>query len=240
MKRQMIFRQLYYDRQLIDGATISFFTESNDQDASVTLMSEDQAIRWLFNNSPIKDIFIDGFFLEPSYVVPFFGLREPFTDVHKKPGDIDLLLVDERFPNSTIAFECKRVKAISIDADNAKVNNINGIRHGVIQANKYQSLGFHKSYLMIIMLEDSRTLDAGNAMMRNSKSEDVEKIYEIPWNEKLHDDVGIVFVNVTQPTGKHYNSMGGIGFCIDKPAQSLDQTIEMTNKVKRLLKGIPK
>ena len=46
----MIFRQTYYDSQVLTGAeTISFFTETDENSASVTSMTEDQAIKWLFN-----------------------------------------------------------------------------------------------------------------------------------------------------------------------------------------------
>jgi hypothetical protein len=68
-------------------------------------------------------------------------------------------------------------------------------------------------------------------MMRRSTSENVEAIYEVPWIEELHKDVGVVYVKVTQPTGKHYNLMGGIGICVDKPASFLEQTDGMTNRI---------
>ena len=235
----MIFKQQYYDAQKLDSrTTYSFFTESDSNEESVTSMTEDIAVKWLFQNSSFGQFFIQSFFEKPSGVKSFFGLTEPFTISGKKPGDIDLLLVDPERPDKAIAFECKRVKATSIDRDNSKVNNANGIKKGVIQANKYQSLGFHKSYLMIILLDDGRHFsDYPNTMMRNNNSESVENIYDIPWNENLHDDVGIVFVKITQPTGKHFNQMAGQGFCIDKNATLLQQTTAMTNKVKEHLKN---
>jgi hypothetical protein len=237
MKRPMIFKQSYYDAQpLSDRQSYSFFSESDEEDESVSLMSEDQAIKWLFSSFSFDRFFIEDFFQVPNRVKSFFGLKEPFIIKGKKPGDIDILLVDTERPERAIAFECKRVKSQSIDKTNSKVNNANGIRKGVLQANGYQSLGFHQSYLMIILLDDGRKLDYTNPMMRNSKSDDVEEIYDIPWNENLNKDVGIVFVKVTQPTGKHYNLMGGQGFCIDKVAGKLDQLPAMTNKIKELLK----
>ena len=236
MKRQMIFRQTYYDSQVLTGAeTISFFTETDENSASVTSMTEDQAIKWLFNTYSFGQTFKEDFFNHSNRVEAFFGEKQPFVMTGKKPGDIDILLVDKERPDQAIAFECKRLKVTSLDKTISKVNNVNGIKTGVKQANGLQSLGFYKSYLLIILLDDGRQLEYPNTMMRNSKSETVEEVYDIPWNEPIHNDVGIVFVKVTQQTGKHFNEMAGIGICVDKKAQELQQTNTMTNKIKELL-----
>lgn len=235
MKRRMIFRQSYYDSQVLTGPTeIPFFTENDADSDSVTSMTEDQAIKWLFNSFSFGQTFIESFFNSPTSVHTFFGKKEPFVSFGKKPGDIDILLVDKERPDRAIAFECKRLKVTSVETHLPKINNWKGIKHGVKQANGLQSLGFYKSYLMIILLDDSRHFDYPNTMMRNSKWHEVEEVYDMPWNEPLNQDVGIVFVRVTQPTGKHFNEMAGIGFCIDKNANEQEQTISMTNKVKEL------
>lgn len=236
MKRQMIFRQTYYDSQVLTGAeTISFFTETEENSASVTSMTEDEAIKWLFNNYSFGQTFKEEFFDYSNRAQPFFCEKQPFVIAGKKPGDIDILLIDKERPDQAIAFECKRLKVTSLDKNTSKVNNVNGIKTGVKQANGLQSLGFYKSYLLLILLDDGRQLDYPNTMLRNSKSDTVEEIYDIPWNEPIHNDVGIVFIKVTQQTGKHFNKMAGIGICVDKKAQELEQTNTMTNKIKELL-----
>ena len=236
MNRTMIFRQTYYDCQPITGATeIPFFTETNENSERVTLMTEDQAIKWLFKSFSYGQTFAEGFFDNQTIVQAFFGIKEPFVVTGRKPGDIDLLLIDKNRPDKVIAFECKRLKVTSANTYLPKINNVQGIKHGVKQANGLQSLGFYKSYLMIILLDDSRHFDYPNTMMRNSKWKDVEEVYDIPWNEPLNQDVGIVFVKVTQPTGKNYNEMAGIGYCIDKEAKEQEQTTSMTNKIRELL-----
>lgn len=237
MKRQMIFRQTYYDCQPFTGENvIPFFTETDESSESVTSMSEDQAIRWLFNSFSFGKIFIESFYGNPDGIQIHFGEKEPFIVTGRKPGDIDIMLVDKNAPDRAIAFECKRLKITSIDTPMPKVNNIQGIKHGVKQANGLQSLGFYKSYLVMILLDDSRHFAYPNTMLRNSQWQDVEEVYDIPWNEPIHQDVGIVFIKVTQPTGKHFNEMAGIGLCIDKEAQEQEQSVAMTNKIKELLK----
>lgn len=238
MQRKMIFKQLYFDSRIFTGEKdVSFFTETDENRESVTLLTEDQAIKWLFNTYSFGKLFAEGFFNDEGCIQAFFGKKEPFVFAGRKPGDIDILLIDNERPEKAIAFECKRLKVTSVDSPLPKINNVQGIRQGVKQANGLQSLGFYKSYLMIILLDDSRHFKYPNTMMRNSKWEDVELVYDIPWNEPLNQDVGIVFVKVTQPTGKHYNEMFGIGYCIDKEAIEQEQTIPMTNKIRELLKN---
>ena len=235
----MVFKQIYYDVQPIGGKTkVSFFTEKKKNDVSVTSMSEDQAIKWLFQNESFRQFFIKDFFGNSNNIRSYFGLTEPFTTRNKKPGDIDLLLVNPNRPDKSIAFECKRVKALSIDNYSSKINNVEKIRHGVIQANKYQSLGFHQSYLLIILLDDGRHYNTPNTLFRNTSTDQLTHMYDIPWNEPLNNDVGIIFIKVNQTTSNHINLTGGIGFCIDKLAKPLEQTSSMTNKIKDLIRQV--
>lgn len=237
MNRKLIFQQIYFDTQHFKGSrSIDFFNEADDHSSSITTMTEEEAIQWLFGFSQFSSMFKEEFFETPQRVRSFYGLTAPFTAIGRKPGDIDLLLVDDTSPNKAIAFECKRVKLTSTDKNTSKVNNAGAIKTGIKQVNGLQSIGFYKSYLMVILLDDSRLREYPNAMMRNSKGQSVEEIYDIPQNEPLHEDVGIVFVKVTQPTGKHFNDMAGIGFCVDKKAKELEQSSSLTNKVNALLR----
>ena len=108
MKRTMIFKQIFYDAQPIGvKTTVSFFAESAENNECITLMTEDQAVKWLFQNSFFRQLFIEAFFENPNKIKYYFGLTEPFTTKNVKPGDIDLLLVDTNRPDKSIAFECK-------------------------------------------------------------------------------------------------------------------------------------
>jgi len=236
MESFLEFDQIYFDAQLLDGRTrMSFFTECVDNEESLSSLVEDQAIRWLFMNNIIKEIFVGKFFKNPKNIEIYFGLQEPFTIKNKIPGDIDILLVDTEFPEKPIAIECKRVKAIVINEEESKINNVNKIKHGVIQANKYQSLGFYKSFLMIIILDDGRKSEEKNVMLRSTKSIKLKQVYSMPWEEPLHEDVGIVFIRITQMTGKHYNLQAGFGICIDKEAKPIEQNQNMTEKISKLI-----
>lgn len=199
-------------------------------------MNEGRALEWLLTNTSFRQMFLNEFFPGISDVKIFTGLSTPFTNPNTIPGDIDLLLVSESRPDKTIAFECKRVKAVSGPGNIAKVNNVQKLVHGIKQANAYQSLGFHQSYLAVILLDDGRALDTPNIMFRYGKTTSIESIYEIPWNEPLHRDVGIVFIKLNQTTGKNIQHAGGFGFCVDKAAGRLEQMDEMNQKVGTLLR----
>ncbi|MFN0033190.1 MAG: hypothetical protein ACKVOR_13600 [Flavobacteriales bacterium] len=236
MRRLLAFKQIIYDTQSIAGQTsVDFFVESDKNDKSITVMTEDQAVKWLFETESFRQLFIESFFDGGKNVKYYFGVTVPFTTKNKKPGDIDLLLVDPNRPDKAIAFECKRVKAVSQDESLSKVNSIEKIRYGVKQANQYQSLGFHQSYLMVILLDDGRQFKGANTFFRNTSRKQLENMYDIPWQEPLNEDVGIAYVRANQPTGRDYNLAGSLGLCIDKKAGALEQTTAMTNKIEKFI-----
>lgn len=238
MNRQLLFKYEVYDSVVLEPGRTDYrlFEETSEQGESVTRMNEGQALEWLLTNKSFKEMFLNEFFPGISDVKVFTGLSAPFTSSNTIPGDIDLLLVSESRPDKTIAFECKRVKAVSGPGNIAKVNNVRKLVHGVKQANAYQSLGFHQSYLAVILLDDGRALNTPNTMFRYGKTASIESIYEIPWNEPLHPDVGIVFIKLNQTTGKNVEHAGGFGFCVDKVAGRLEQRDEMSQKVTALLR----
>jgi hypothetical protein len=165
MQRTLYFKFCMYDSVPLNpnDTSYSFFTESDSQDATVTGMTEDVAIKWLISNPRFRNTFISDFFDQPGTIKEFYGLQRPFTNPNKVPGDIDVLLADPFQPQYSIAFECKRVKAISTDTG-SKVNNVQAIKKCVRQANAYRELGFHQTYLTIILLDDGRAMTTPNTM----------------------------------------------------------------------------
>ena len=226
-----IFNTMIYDRQRIEGSKTSFFHESMDNDESVTNNTEELIVNWIFNHKSTARFFASHFATDLLNLRAYSGLTKPFTTNNQKPGDIDLLFVDPYSPNKSIAFEVKKVKALAIDNEVSKVNGSEKIIKGVMQVNRYQSIGFHRTYLLVIILNDGRAKNTPNVMLRKANSKDVTRVYNIPWNEPLHEDVGITFLDINQFTGRHINQTGSLGLCIDKEASWLDQTYELTLKI---------
>jgi hypothetical protein len=77
MKRELIFKEIFYDTMKVGGKErISFFNDTDDKE-SVTSMTESQAIKWLFKIKPFRQLFINSFFEDFSSVRDYYGLQEP-------------------------------------------------------------------------------------------------------------------------------------------------------------------
>jgi len=231
-----MFKKIIYDTQISNGTNeLKFFGPTNRNDASVTEMTEEQILIWLFQNESFKLLFCEDLFKDNKIVKTFQGITEPFTTKNKKPGDLDLILVDPNYPEKTIVFECKRVKAVSQDDMPAKVNNIEKVKKGVTQAEFYKPLGFHQTYFVIILLDDGRKYKTPNSVFRTTKVEDLNNLWNIPRQKSLSEDIGIIFVKVEQTTGNHINQTGNFGVCIDRFATQFEQSNDLTNKISELI-----
>ena len=199
-------------------------------------MNEEQIVNWLLSEDSFRQILFEPLFENYKTIKSFTELTYPFTTKNKKPGDIDLLLVDPLYPEKAIVFECKKVKAVSQNDKTAKINNLQKIKKGVVQAEFYKHLGFHQSYLIIILLDDGRKYDTPNMVFRTTNMSDTE-FYDIPRNQGLSEDIGIIFIKVEQFTGRHFKLTGSYGVCYDRFANKFEQQIELTDKVSELIKG---
>jgi hypothetical protein len=95
-------------------------------------------------------------------------------------------------------------------------------------------LGFHRNYLLIISRIFGRNFTSENAIFRKARPETRHRIYEFPQRESLHEDVGIIFVEIGQPTGKSLKTQVNVCLRIDKEAARLDQSPGLTNRIKDL------
>lgn len=169
---------------------------------------------------------------------PFYKLavKEPIiNDQKEKPGDIDILICKTQEPHKAIAIECKRVKVTTVDMENDKVNKISNVGNGVQQANSLCKLGFHRTYLAILVEVAGKNRKEYNILSRGSSPVTLEKVYDFPYRDNLHKDVGVIFIEITQPTGKHIDNMVIVGICIDKEAGQIEQSSNLTNRINELL-----
>ena len=231
VKKYLIFDLLHVDRQAIAGQSTLFFKEEFDNSKSVRDYIEDEITDWILNDNTRRQFFTSKFFNDPYKILDFRRLKKPFTPDRGKPGDIDIVLFDPLKLNQSIAFECKRVKVQAQSEGESKINGAHNIQEGVIQANKYLELGFSKVYLVIYLLHDGRQLKTLSTLHRIGKGESVEKLYNIPLNEGLKDEVGLVFVEIYQNTDKLIDLKYGLGICVDKEAKAKEQYTTTTEKL---------
>lgn len=115
------------------------------------------------------------------------------------------------------------------------VNRLPDVKKVVVQVNKQrENLGFHRNCSLIISQTFGRNFTRENAIFRKASPETAHKIYEFPQRESLHEDVGIIFVEIGQPTGKSFRTQVNICLRIDKEASRLDQPPSLTNRIKEL------
>lgn len=220
----------------VTGATsYSFFTDSDENNPSVTAFTEERAISWLMSHPHFKVDFFGDLIAANTICQLHQGLVKPFTHPNAIPGDIDLLAFPQLDPSRAIAMEFKRVKVVSHPDCTATVNRAGEIDRGIIQANAYRALGFHQTYLVIILLDDGRALTTPNPMFRYATGQPVDQVFNIPWRQARDPNVGVIYIKINQMTGKHIDHAHSIGYCIDLRAVPVEQTTEMTNKVRTLL-----
>ncbi len=231
LKKYLIFDLLHSDRQAIAGQSTFFFTEETYNSKSVRDYFEDEITDWILDNKTRRQFFVSKFFNHSQNILDYRRVQKPFTPDRGKPGDIDIILFDPLDISQSIAFECKRVKVQALNEDDSKINGAHNIREGIIQANKYLELGFSKVFLVVYLLHDGRLLKTPSTLHRHGKGENVKKLYNIPLNEGLKDEVGLVFVEVYQNTDKLINSKYGLGICVDKDAREMEQYTTTTEKL---------
>jgi hypothetical protein len=153
-----------------------------------------------------------------------------------KPGDIDVLICQACRADTAIGLQCKRVKVEALDQETDKVNKLPDVSRAVRQANLQRlNFGFHKNYLVVIIETYGALRTESNVAFRGPTSTTFKEIYEFPQRESLHDDVGVLFIKVTQPTSKSFRRMYELGVCLDKQARPLEQTPHLTNRIKELI-----
>jgi hypothetical protein len=233
----MLWSQIYRDTTpIINNKTVyELFKDVNETQESITSINEAEVVKWLFGKNGFLDFFCEDFFSKPQNTKSFFTLTDPFTVKNEKPGDIDLLIVDPEEPHKSIAFECKRIKIETLENQETKINGLRNLELGINQVNNYLKLGFHQTYLMIIILDDCKNTKSENVMLRSSQFNEESSRYKLKWPIPLKSEIGVILVRITQQTKKNFKFMCGFGIHISKRASQLIQNHNLTNKINKYL-----
>lgn len=208
--------------------------EGLDED-DVTGQRESEILKWLMSSS-FRGLLLSELGVGSDAFVVRNVVRPVIENSQGKPGDIDLLICDGGRADQAIAIQCKRVKVTALNQDDDNLNKLSDISGGVKQANfQRNNLGFHRNYLLVVIEAYGKKRSANNALFRGPSQQTFKQIYEFPMRESLNDDVGVIFVEISQPTGKSFRNMAVVGVCIDKEAARLDQPPSLTNRVIELL-----
>lgn len=229
---------VYVDKVLIDGKSeVALFTETqqNCESVKTSLGYEEDIVKWMMNDWSFREIILRNLFPKAKSIDYFFGVKKPITKTGTKPGDIDLLLVNNN-DNISIGVECKIVKAESFKDKPPKINKIDSLKKGgVAQVNKYIELGFEETYILIIILDDGRYYKNPNILFRSTPYESLKALFEDPWVDDLNGNIGIAYAVISQINGNDINQTRGMGFRIERKAVPQEQTDDLTSKIKKLI-----
>ncbi|HEX8633319.1 MAG TPA: hypothetical protein VF703_04125 [Pyrinomonadaceae bacterium] len=230
--------------QIHAGETFTLFSEDPGMnDESAVERDEKRIVSWLFNYQLwAKELLLNELGVwQDSFIAT--EVTAPFTQPNKKPGDIDVFICERDNPHQAIAIECKKVSVVAETTKKDIVHKVEKIGKGVSQANALRELGFYQTYLAIVTVVDGRQRNEYNTLHRSIRdsSHDThlgaqthktsKRIYEFPRREDLHDNVGIIFIEVIQPTGKNLDDKFGVCISIDKRANPQEQLTSQTNRI---------
>jgi len=237
MKDRLTFEVIAYDSALPQTGSkkLVYFTDtnSNNEACSITLLSEQFIIKFVFNHESAKELIFKKLDIPLNSKV-VFEVKHPL--VSPREPDIDVMIYKESEPHKTIAIQVKRVKVEAVSQKKDKVNKIEDIKKGIKQANITKDLGFYKVYLMILAEVDGRERKEYNFLSRGMTPQTFTQLYEIATFEKLYREIGIIIVEIVQPVDKDITQAGAIGVCLLRDAKPEEQKEKLTNKIKGFIR----
>ncbi len=220
---------------------VKLFSEDGSMGDRVTAQIESEAVRWLLRTHVARELIWEELNL-PRQTYAQSGVIQPvIADPKKKPGDVDLLLVPHFRPEGAISIQTKRVKVEAVDTLRDKVSNrhLGNLKDLIDQANASRDLGFHLNYAVVIIQVDGIARSGVNALYRGITTRQFTRIYNLVIGSPVHRDVGVVFIEISQPTCTNVTRTGVVAVCVDKPAVPLDQSVRLTAGVRELMANCP-
>src|ERR1044072_8376448 len=245
MRKLLVFETIAFDSHTFHAGTVipggtsikSFGNYEDLEEDDVTTKDEETIIKWLLG-SPAKDLLLRVLGVgRDSFIA--YSVKQPVVEnPQKKPGDIDILICGEYRADRAIAIQCKLVKVVAFSQEEDDVSKLPDIKGAVLQANKQRAnFGFHRNYLAVIVKAYGQKRTQNNPIFRGPNQNTMKLLYEFPQRESLHSDVGILFIDITQPTGKSYDQMAVVGICHDQQAMPLEQSPNLTNRIKEFMQN---
>jgi len=234
-----VFKTIVSHKVRITGNKTEFFNESNKSDPSVTELTEQEIVKWIFDNYDIRNIIIEEIYgLSDKDLTIKLEVKEPLLnkDDQKIIGDIDVVIIPKNNPEKTIIIEFKRVKVSTLTGKSVRANKIPTIRKkGFSQIKKLRKFNYYKTYLGVIIEDNARNVESANTILRDSKSEIVNSIFNINSDNTLENKAGLFFIKMTQPTGENFEFRYNFGITIEKEATEIIQEKYITERIKELL-----
>jgi hypothetical protein len=241
MVEQVVFRKIILETVHLPRTfqSVDLLTEGSAQGERVTRVAEPDLVPRLMAIPDVRRVVLEEL-RRPMSATVVCGVQEPFTRTGRKPGDIDVLIVDSQLPQESIAIECKRVKIRVIAEGAHHVNLFEHVLEGVHQANSLREFGFFQTYLCVIAVVDASAQQEWNIPNRGldpaathhyGEHKTFARFIAFPGREELHKEIGIILLEVIQPTGRPITELLSLGICVHHPPTPQQQRPDITNKV---------
>lgn len=204
---------------------------------NVTSIDEKPLAKWLFQGVPGARMLRREFRLVAASRVLFEVPTHEIVPGAHGPGDVDVLVADADYLQHAVAFEVKRVKVDAATFATNTPGKVAKLKQGVQQVNLLCELGFHRAYLLVVIVTDGRERGDHGFPFRGPTPEILRVIREFPGQDKLHPRAGLAFVEMTQPVDKGIQFAGSIGIQICIEAQEVEQLPDLNAAMSKLFKG---
>lgn len=222
------------------GNNVEFFNESLKNDSSVTDLTEQEIVKWIFDNDDLRKVIVEQLSgLSVLDISIKLEVKEPLLNKNEQNiiGDIDAVIIPKNNPKQTIVIEFKRIKVSTLKDKSVKANKISTARNkGFSQILKLRDFNYFKTYLGVIIEDDSRNVKSANTIIRDSDHFAFNSIYKINNDNKLENNAGLFFIKMTQPTGENFEYRFNFDLTIEKYATEIKQSDMVTSRIIELLK----
>lgn len=238
-RRSLVFDYIHSHTVTIKPGTTSITLFQDDAPYSserIPNLKEEEIVSFILADQGKRQLFLSKITSQPGLFFEALPDRELPNGVASTGGDIDLLIIENGDPSRAIAIEFKKVK-IRVDSEGEqRVNNLGGLSKLINQGNQRRSQGFYKSFICAIAVIDSAEFKTPNVIVKRTNSEPTERLYNLDSAEGIHPDVGIILIEVPQPTGASYRTLSGFGVCLLRLGTPQDQPSRITNDIYSLLR----
>lgn len=193
--------------------------------------NEPEFVEWLIKKGHIEKLWSELFPKADCELRYNIELKEPFTVKGNKPGDIDIIAFQN--VDTAVGIECKIIKYdFDKQIKNPKhkagaFNKLNGIDKAWVQLEGYKKLGFHKTFLLLIVLDDQSGNNAAGQLSRKMDSKLIGQFT----NLRSDNDTGVIVFKVSQISKFELDVQNIVSFEVIRQATPILQSSKLTEMI---------
>lgn len=203
--------------------------------STITAVNELDLSRWVFKSGIIAPRLWSELKL-PSPSQIHFAVSDPIIDNRQeKPGDIDVLVCALNQPNLAVAFECKRLRIKPETFQTLQIGGLPGLDESIHQVRGLRRIGFSRCFLLVFMAVDGHE-QVNFSFLDASPTPSLIQAFDRALDKlPIDPEIGMVCIELVQPTVKDFCLTGGSGVRVLRPAGFQSQPATLTKRIEALL-----